>query len=191
MQVDVSARGAGSLRALGGPDLLGTAAVHSPRSTTGDASDLLDLKVDHVARVAGHHPFRRVRVGGSVRIEKPTAVEAQTITLRWHVRRPPRPVFFGKCGSSRAHSRSDRSPRTALAATAPALLSRGFRRTRAQCEPVALRSSRSEKKRSTISLSARPSRRSPTTRLASSVASDTMSPRSSVSAMTRSAARRA
>lgn len=33
------------------------------------------------------------------------------ITRRWDCQRPPRPRFVGRCGSSRAHSSSERSPR--------------------------------------------------------------------------------
>jgi len=51
------------------------------------------------------------------------------ITLRWHFQRPPRPTFFGRCGSSRAHSLSERSPRPTPAGTIRSLASHTTRRT--------------------------------------------------------------
>ena len=52
-------------------------------------------------------PHRQVRHEMPVRCRK----RMPLITARWLFHRPPRPAFLGRCGSSRAHSASVRSPR--------------------------------------------------------------------------------
>lgn len=56
-----------------------------------------------------HFPNRegRSRHGIPVRCRK----RIPLMTMRWFFQRPPRPTFFGRCGSSRSHSPSERSPR--------------------------------------------------------------------------------
>src|SRR5690554_3348748 len=76
VQVDVASAGAGGLGALDGPVLPRAAPVGAPATTVGDAPDLLDVDVDHVAGVAGsdHAPFA---VGGPVRVNVAATVDAQ------------------------------------------------------------------------------------------------------------------
>lgn len=52
------------------------------------------------------------------------------ITLRRHFRRPPRPTFFGRCGSDRAHYASERSPRPTPAGTISPIAGHMTHRTR-------------------------------------------------------------
>jgi hypothetical protein len=47
-----------------------------PPAAVGDTPDLLDVQVDHVARVAGHDPFR-TPVGRAIRVEEAALVDAQ------------------------------------------------------------------------------------------------------------------
>ncbi|GGM24272.1 hypothetical protein GCM10010129_80890 [Streptomyces fumigatiscleroticus] len=53
-----------------------------PPAVVGDAPDLLDVQMDHVARVAGHDSLRRAPVGRAVGAEEAALVDAQA-------RRPP------------------------------------------------------------------------------------------------------